>query len=113
MRQLMLPLAMALTLGLSGCSWVDSLIYTVDIRQGTLPPTDKIEQLKQGMTPEQVNYLLGSPSFRSMEDSGHWEYVYSLTSERQPNQYSRLTLHFKNGQLHIIDRSKVDSSAKL
>ena len=51
-------IAAALTaLTLSGCS----LVYRIDIPQGNYVEQKQVDKLRQGMTREQVEFVLGSP----------------------------------------------------
>jgi len=59
-----------------GCS-----IYRPEVRQGNFWDQAKIDQVKPGMTREQVEFLLGPPMVTDPFHRDRWDYVYSLQSE--------------------------------
>ena len=69
-----------LALALSGCSAEQiPFVYKIDIPQGNLVKDEQIEKLKIGMTPEQVNFLLGTPLLVDPFHQNQWDYVYNFT----------------------------------
>lgn len=67
---------MALVMGVSACSTVKKVVYRIDVPQGNYLEQDKIDQVKVGMTPEQVQYLLGTPMLRNVFGENRWDYVF-------------------------------------
>ena len=59
----------------SGPSWIPKP-YKIPFDQGHLIDKDKIEQLKSGLTKEQVIYLLGTPSIKDVFHQDRWDYIY-------------------------------------
>lgn len=67
------------TLGLtvlSGCSFLNSLVYKIDIPQGNYIDSRQVEKLRVGMTKEQVNFVLGTPVASNPFDQNTWHYLY-------------------------------------
>ena len=76
---------------LSGCSSVGDHIpgwlkpYTPDVHQGNVVTSEMVDALHEGMTKNQVIFLLGTPALRNLFHKEQWNYVYSLNlvSEKQ------------------------------
>lgn len=64
-----LALAIASTT-ISGCA------YRVDLKQGNFVEQSAIDQLRQGMSQEQVQYILGTPMLTDALDNTRWYYVH-------------------------------------
>ena len=70
--------------GLSGCTSVDNFLpgflktYRVDIQQGNVVTQEMINQLRVGMTREQVRFILGTPLISDPFKPNQWEYVFRL-----------------------------------
>lgn len=85
---------------LSACG----IVYRPDIQQGNILQQSTIEQLKLGMTEEQVHYLLGScvlqPPFQLNRD----DYVYFYQPGHGESMQRHITLLFSNGRLRSIKK---------
>ena len=93
-----LPLLAALavaTVGLSACA----LVYKPDIQQGNVLSKENVEQLKPGMSKEQVLALLGQPSVASPFDQKRWDYVNTLQKRGGKIDVRDFTVYFENGVL--------------
>ena len=79
MRKLPLSLAV-LTLGasLAGCG----IVYKQPIYQGNLIEQSAVEQLQVGMSRQQVQVLLGTPSIADPFHHDRWDYTASERSDR-------------------------------
>ncbi len=63
------------SLFLSACvDW----IYRIDVPQGNFLDKKDVEQLRIGMTKEQVTYVLGKPVVSDSFDHDKWYYVYEM-----------------------------------
>lgn len=62
------------TMTLSGCSLFS--VYTIDIPQGTPITQTKAQNVKVGMTPGEVVYILGTPALRDTLAPNRWDYIY-------------------------------------
>jgi len=96
---LILILPALLAFGPAGCS-----IYKVDIQQGNTLETEQVNELKLGMTREQVTYLLGTPLIRDPFHPERWDYVYSFKPGGGKLKSQHLTLYFEHNTLAKIDR---------
>lgn len=87
-RYLSLPFsvcAAAAFLALAGCSTYDSVTdkvigvvtpYRINIVQGNFVSKEAYEQLKAGMTRDQVRQLLGTPLLTDIFHANRWDYVF-------------------------------------
>ena len=66
----------AALLMVSGCSYFG--VYKRDIPQGNLVTADMVEQLRPGMTRDDVVYVMGRPLLEAPFDSNQWDYVFRL-----------------------------------
>lgn len=88
---------------LGGCSWLPEA-HKIDIQQGNILDDDIREQIKPGLTRQQVKYLLGSPIVVDPFHKNRWDYVYFVTlAGHQPEKPKRLSLFFENNRLVRID----------
>lgn len=104
---------LALTFSLTACSWLSP--YKQPIQQGNIYDAEQLEQLKTGMTPEQVTYLLGSPLLTAPNNPLVWDYLYQLRRGVNLEERKKLRLIFTAnaaGQPAILD-SFTETQAKI
>ena len=101
----LLALLAALLL-LAGCEsmrgWAPTFIqpYRPDVQQGNVVTKEMVEQLRPGMTRDQVRFLLGTPLVVSLFHQDRWDYVYYLKRGKGvEEQKRRLSVTFKDGRL--------------
>jgi outer membrane protein assembly factor BamE len=83
---------------LSGC------VYRMDIPQGNRIDPALVEQLEIGMSRNQVEFLLGTPSIVDLHHPDQWFYVFYLkTGDDGDIQKSVMTLTFTGNLLSMID----------
>lgn len=85
---------------LSACS----IIYRPDIQQGNILKQSTIQQLKLGMTEEQVRYLLGSCVLESAFQANRKDYVYFYQPGHGESRQQHVTLIFSEGRLVSIKK---------
>ncbi len=112
MRVLLLLLA---SIAVAGCS----LIYKLPTRQGNVLEQKQLDQLKTGMTREQVVYLLGTPLAASPFRTERWDYLGYYKSPRGEVSSRTVTLLFAGdsltsmvGTAPIADSNVAKPSAK-
>ncbi len=100
-----------LTLAISNCSSLKFPgVYRLDIPQGNLIDQEKVEQLKIGMEPRQVRYLLGTPLITDTFSQDRWDYYYSLRKNNKEKVDYHLSIIFDNGRVAAIkDQLKENS----
>ena len=91
---------------LAGCqsisTWVPPIIqpYRPDLQQGNVVTAEMVEQLRPGMSREQVRFLLGTPLMASVFHQDRWDYVYRLKRGKGGEvQSRRVTVYFKDNRL--------------
>ena len=92
-KTLILPIM--LTLPLMGCS----LVYKIDIPQGNYIEAKQVDQLRRGMTKEQVRFLLGNPMSLDSFNHERWVYMYYFKPGRGAVEHKQLVLEFSNDAL--------------
>lgn len=103
----MRPILIIMLLALLGTS-LTGCLYHPSHEQGNIITEKMFSQLKPGMTPEQVRYVLGTPL---IEDSFHkerWDYYYSYQpgsdGDKKRLRHQRITIIFKNNRVDRIIR---------
>src|SRR5262245_18590552 len=96
-----IPLVLALLMTLAGCA-----IYRMDVGQGNVITQDTLDQVKPGMTRNQVRFLLGTPLINDTFHPDRWDYYYSLRKGYSNTPDIRLvTVLFKGDALASIEDS--------
>jgi len=81
----------------SGCSYFG--VYKRDIPQGNLVTADMVEQLRPGMTRDDVVYVMGRPLLEAPFDANQWDYVFRLDEAYAGVERRRVTLTFDGNRL--------------
>jgi len=96
-----LSLLLVFCLGLAAC-------FKPEIRQGNFLSDDKIALIKPGMTPVQVQFVLGPPMARDPLVVDRWDYVrYVNPNDGRPEQIWHVIVNFKDGKVASIDQPPV------
>ncbi|MGJ7902070.1 MULTISPECIES: outer membrane protein assembly factor BamE [Lysobacter] len=94
MRKLLLVLSLSMLT--AGCG----IIYKQPIYQGNLLEKTAIDQLQTGMTKQQVQLLLGTPSIEDPFHQNRWDYTSTQRVDRLGHtDRKNLTLWFENDSL--------------
>lgn len=78
---------------LTACSGIPT--FRLDVQQGNALEDERIAQLRPGLAPEQVLFLMGSPQVQGAflrED--RWDYVYYNRPGRGRTELRRVTVFF-------------------
>jgi len=101
-----------LTIGLMGVLTLSSCripgMHTATVEQGNLITQEMVDQLKRGMTEEQVEFVLGSPVHRNSFNINQWVYIYVREHEGE-RERKKLMLEFEDGTLARISGDYVPS----
>lgn len=81
---------------LSGCSVFDKLVYRIDINQGNFIDNSSVEELKVGMTKEQVQYVLGPPMLVEAGLPNTWYYIQWQKPNNSEPEKKSLILEFND-----------------
>ena len=76
-----------------------SLIYKLPTRQGNVLEQKQLDQLEVGMSPAQVEFLLGTPLAASMFADERWDYVGYYKSPRGKETSRVVSLYFEQGRV--------------
>lgn len=99
--------AVALALLLGGCSLthpIQSLRpYQIDIQQGNEITQAMLDQLKPGMTPAQVRYIMGTPLIIDPFHADRWDYVLRVEKAGRLISMRRATVFFHEGVLQRVE----------
>ena len=85
----------AAALSLSACQ----IIYKLPTRQGNVVEQKQLDQLKTGMTREQVHYLLGTPVATSALQPDRWDYLGYYRSPRGEITQRLVSVYFEGDRL--------------
>jgi outer membrane protein assembly factor BamE len=91
MRKLVLMITTAALL--SGCN----VLYRQPVYQGTLFEQKNVEQLKVGMSQQEVYGLLGSPPIADPFHQSRWDYTASQRKRYNKAEIKNMTVFFENG----------------
>ena len=78
-------------------NWVTP--YKVDVIQGNFVSKEQVDQLRPGMSREQVKAVLGTPLMTSLFHADRWDYVFTLKRQGVEPQSYKYTVFFKGDQL--------------
>lgn len=97
-KRLLSTLTLTSFLTLAGCSFPG--VYKIDVQQGNVITQDMIDQLRPGMSTNQVRYVMGNPLVQDTFNPNRWDYIYSLKPGGHTRQQERISLLFnQQGQL--------------
>jgi outer membrane protein assembly factor BamE len=91
MRKLVLIISTAALL--SGCN----VLYRQPVYQGTLFEQKNVEQLKVGMSQQEVYGLLGSPPIADPFHQSRWDYTATQRKRYNKAEIKNMTVFFENG----------------
>lgn len=112
-KKLMAALIVGAMLATTGCKNIFRA-YRIDIVQGQAITQEQVDQLRPGMTPAQVRYILGNPLVTDTLSPSRWDYPYRFLPgtyakeagmEKVPHR--RISVFFVNG---LLEHVEVDGS---
>jgi outer membrane protein assembly factor BamE len=92
-KKWLIAIPLSLTV-LTGCSLLEKLVYRIDINQGNYVDQQSVDKLRQGMSKEQVRYVLGSPMLVENGLPNTWYYIYHHTKGHNDPIQKNLILDF-------------------
>ena len=105
--------AALMLLALAACSNLEfPWVYRINIDQGNIITQDMINQLKPGMTRDQVKFVMGSPLIADSFHQDRWDYVYTLLKADGKRTRQNLTVIFTNDQLSSLSGDFLPASAE-
>ncbi len=83
--------------------------YRIDVQQGNFVSSEIMTQLRdgmkrpEGMTRDQVKFLLGTPLVTDVFHADRWDYVFRLRRGNGDTLTSHVTVFFKENKLDKVD----------
>jgi outer membrane protein assembly factor BamE len=77
--------------------------YRPDIQQGNFVTQEMVSQLKEGMTQEQVIFLLGTPLLNDVFHADRWDYPFRMQKGNGEITTSRVTVFFKDKRVSSFE----------
>jgi outer membrane protein assembly factor BamE len=105
-KTILLILVLAFGFGLTSCGWRP---YKVPIQQGNVLDSATVNQIKTGMTRDQVRSLLGEPVLVNVFDPDTWSYVYTEQKKESTITRKYLILYFKFNNVVAIKSSNTST----
>lgn len=101
-------LLITLSLSLSACFIRP---YKFGITQGNVVSPDKIEQIRPGMSEDQVRYVLGTPMLHDVFHTNRWDYIYYEKPGYGPEKRQHIAIYFDHGYVDRITRDQMPETA--
>jgi len=80
--------------------------YQPDVQQGNLISPSMMDNVKPGMSKDQVRNTLGNPLLSNTFDNNHWGYVYTFQHNGGIITRKNFDIYFQNGRVSRIDKSE-------
>jgi outer membrane protein assembly factor BamE len=111
-------LALAASIGLSGCQYLPSMPslggstdrflgvitpYKIEVVQGNVITSEQAAAIKPGMNRAQVRDVLGSPLVADVFHNDRWDYVFTIRRQGTEPQSRRVVVRFKADAFDSID----------
>ena len=87
-------------------------VYKITVEQGNIITQEMVDQLKPGMSKEQVEYIMGSPLIKDSFNGQRWDYVYNIQKGDEPREQYRMSIFFKADSLSHFTGDFIPSSAQ-
>jgi len=89
--------ALACAVVLAGCP------YRIEVQQGNFVSQDMVDQLKEGMSKDQVRQIMGTPLLADIFHADRWDYIYSRAGTDGKQEKRKLAVFFADGKLTRVD----------
>lgn len=76
--------------------------YRTDLAQGNFVEQEAVDQLRQGMSAAQVQYILGTPMLTDPFDNTRWYYVHFLRQGWHDPEIRTLVVQFQGQTLYDV-----------
>lgn len=93
--------SIAVSLFIAGCSEFPR-VHKIDIPQGNVVTQEMVDQLKPGMTRNQVRYIMGTPLVTDTFSPDRWDYIYSMKKGYEARTQKSVSLYFVDDRLNRI-----------
>lgn len=114
-------LAVATAVALPACSYLPEMPsmptlgslkpYRIDIQQGNYLSHEMVAQLKEGMTREQVRFVLGTPLVTDVFHADRWDYVFYRELGDGRKERRHLAVFFEENKLKRFTGENLPTAA--
>jgi len=81
---------------LSGCVFPG--VHKLNVQQGNIVTQDMLDQLQQGMTRDQVEFVMGTPVLENSFADNRWDYLYTLEEDDKITKRYLIKVYFDANQ---------------
>lgn len=100
-------------LTLAGCSNLEfPWVYRINVDQGNIITQEMVNELKPGMTRDQVKFVMGSPLIADSFHTDRWDYVYTLLNAKGVRTRQSLSIFFNDDKLAGLSGDFMPASAQ-
>ena len=86
---------------MTGCIYIHP--YRPLFSQGNIITQEQLDQIRPGMSSEQVRVIMGTPVLVNTFSNSSWDYVYTLQKGKVFKDYKRMVVYFQNDRVVNID----------
>lgn len=88
-------------------------VYRQDIPQGNFYQAKDVAKLAEGMTREQVQFVMGSPMIADPFHPDRWDYIFLVDSQVDArDHYQRVTVFFTGDSVTRIETEGLDEETE-
>lgn len=77
--------------------------YRIDLPQGNYLTRESVERVQEGMSREQVRFLLGTPLLRDLFHPDRWDYVFRYKFPSGDVEQRKVTIRFRDDRVAAIE----------
>ncbi|MEO7954040.1 MAG: outer membrane protein assembly factor BamE [Polaromonas sp.] len=97
------------TSAINPVNWITP--YKVDVIQGNFISKEQVEQLRAGLSRDEVKAVLGTPLMSSLFHADRWDYVFTMKRQGVESQSFKYTVFFKDNLLERFEGDAMPSEA--
>ncbi len=94
-----------------GISFKIPQVHRITVQQGNVITAEMVGRLKQGMTKEQVTFIMGESIAHNIFNPNRWDYIYTIEVPGRFKDEKRTTVYFEDGALSRLTGDFAPSSA--
>lgn len=98
------------TSAINPVNWITP--YKVDVIQGNFISKEQVEQLRPGLTRDEVKAVLGTPLMSSLFHADRWDYVFTMKRQGVEPQSFKYTVFFKDNLLERFEGDAMPSESE-
>lgn len=100
-KQFLHLILLSVSLFLFSCSYIQP--HRLDVQQGNIVEQKQVNQLKLGMSKDQVQFILGTSMLMDVFHSNRWDYIHTMKKGHNNMEQKQLTLYFNADKLIRIN----------